>query len=86
MYLKTIIKINFVLISFNYKESLNEKTAYILCPSNFQSIFQVNTIYTRMHISTTTEHCTLRRIILFYAKYLNHVHKNDTHVLRTFHD
>lgn len=36
MYTKTVIKMNFVEISLNKKESLNGKTAFIPCPSNFK--------------------------------------------------
>lgn len=35
MYIKTVIKMNFVDISLNKKESLNGKTAFIPCPPNF---------------------------------------------------
>lgn len=36
MYIKTVIKMNFVDISLNKKESLNGKTAFIPCPPNFK--------------------------------------------------
>lgn len=36
MYTKTVIKMNFVDILLNKKESLNGKTAFIPCPPNFK--------------------------------------------------